>query len=113
MASYYIEDKYVEKTLDDGTVAYTRTRHIIEALKYYRSECFKIIEDGEKSIKQTPRLMMVSSFEEAMRRIDKISNTQTKIRKARDLVAKIDSILIKIANSSSQSPISNPDEQSK
>lgn len=103
MASFFIEDKYFETKLDDGTVVYTRTRFIVEALKYYRNECFKIIESGEKRIKETPRLMVVSSFEEAMKRMDKITDTQVKIRKAYEMIDKIDGIFRNLANGSSQS----------
>ena len=99
MASFFIEDKYFETKLDDGTVVYTRTRFIVEALKYYRNECFKIIESGEKRIKETPRLMVVSSFEEAM----KLTDTQVKIRKAYEMIDKIDGIFRNLANGSSQS----------
>ena len=113
MASYFIEDKYIEKTLDDGSVAYTRTRFIIEALRYYRNECFNIIDNGEKMIKNTPKLFIVESFEEAMNRINKISNTQMRIKKAQDLITKIDNILIKMANKKPQSPKPAQDEPSK
>ena len=113
MASYFIEDKYVEKTLDDGTVAYTRTRFIVESLRYYREECFKIIDDGEKTIKETPRLMFVASFEDAMNRINKISDTQIRIRKAKEFISRIDNILIQIANKTPQSPKPSQDEPSK
>ena len=113
MASYYIEDKYFEKTLDDGTVAYTRTRFIVESLHYYREECFKIIDNCEKTIKETPRLMFVASFEDAMNRINKISDTQNRIKKAQDLISKIDNILIKMANKKQQSSKPAQDEPSK
>ena len=103
MASFYIEDKYYEAKLDDGSVVYTRTRFVVEALKYYRNECLKFIESGEKRIKETPRLMMVNSFEEAMSRIDKITDTQIKIRKAYEMIDKIDNIFRNLANGSSQS----------
>ena len=103
MASFYIEDKYYEAKLDDGSVVYTRTRFVVEALKYYRNECLKFIESGEKRIKETPRLMMVNSFEEAMSRIDKITDTQIKIRKAYEMIDKIDNIFKNLANGSSQS----------
>ncbi|MBQ4542242.1 MAG: hypothetical protein IJA23_05290 [Clostridia bacterium] len=103
MASFFIEDKYFEAKLDDGTVVYTRTRFIVEALKYYRNECFKIIENGEKTIKETPRLMVVGSFEDAMKRIDKITDTQVRIRKAHELIDRIDKIFKNLANGSSQS----------
>lgn len=103
MASFYIEDKYFEAKLDDGSVVYTRTRFVVEALKYYRNECLKFIESGEKKIKETPRLMMVNSFEEAMSRIDKITDTQIKIRKAYEMIDKIDNIFRNLANGSSQS----------
>ena len=103
MASFFIEDKYFEAKLDDGTVVYTRTRFIVEALKYYRNKCFKIIENGEKTIKETPRLMVVGSFEDAMKRIDKITDTQVRIRKAYELIDRIDKIFKNLANGSSQS----------
>lgn len=103
MASFFIEDKYYEAKLDDGSVVYTRTRFVVEALKYYRNECLKFIENGEKRIKETPRLMMVNSFEEAMSRIDKITDTQIKIRKAYEMIDKIDNIFKNLANGSSQS----------
>ena len=102
MASFYIEDKYYEAKLDDGSVVYTRTRFIVEALKYYRNECLKFIESGEKRIKETPRLMVVSSFEDAMKRIDKITDTQVKLRKAHEMVDKIDQIFKNLANGTPQ-----------
>jgi hypothetical protein len=102
MASFYIEDKYFEAKLDDGSVVYTRTRFIVDALKYYRSECLKFIENGERQIKETPRLLVVNSFEDAMKRIDRITDTQVKIRKAYDMVEKIDNIFRNLANGSSQ-----------
>lgn len=103
MASFYIEDKYFEAKLDDGSVVYTRTRFIVDALKYYRSECLKFIEKGERQIKETPRLLVVNSFEDAMKRIDKINDTQAKIRKAYEIIDKIDNIFRNLANDSSQS----------
>ena len=103
MASFYIEDKYFEAKLDDGSVVYTRTRFVVEALKYYRNECLKFIESGEKKIKETPRLMVVNSFEDAMKRMDKITDTQVKIRKAYEMIDRIDTIFRNLANGSSQS----------
>ncbi len=107
MAGLYIEDKYYEATLDDGSVVHTRTKYVVNALKHYRSECFKIIETGEKSIKETPRLMVVTSFEEAMQKMDKITDTQVRIRKARKMIEDIDEIFRKLASGSP------PAEQSK
>lgn len=92
MASFFIEDKYFEAKLDDGTVVYTRTRYIVEALKYYRNEFLKIIETGEKTIKETPRFMVVNSFEDAMKKMDKITDTQIKIKKAYEMIEQIDKI---------------------
>lgn len=97
MAELYIEDKYYEAKLDDGTVVFTRTRYIVNALKYYRNQCLEIIKLGENKLKQTPRMMMVESFEEAKRKMDSITNTQIRIRKAYDMIDKIDEILRKMA----------------
>ena len=102
MASFYIEDKYYEAKLDDGTVVYTRTRFIVEALKYYRNECLKFIENGEKQIRETPRLLVVNSFEDAMKRMDRITDIQVKIRKAYEMIDRIDTIFRNLANGSSQ-----------
>lgn len=97
MAEIFIEDKYYEAKLDDGTVVYTRTRFIVNALKYYRNQCLEIIKQSENQIKATPRLMVVESFEEAMKKIDKMTNAQVRIRKAHDLLDKIDDMLRRMA----------------
>ena len=97
MAEIYIEDRYFETKLDDGTIVSTRTRHIVNALKFYRNQCLEIIKNGENELKKTPRLMMVESFDDAMKKIDRINNTQVRIRKAYDMIDKIDDILRKMA----------------
>ncbi len=97
MAQLYFEDNYYEAKLDDGTVIYTRTRYIVGALKFYREKCLEIIKKSEESIKTTPKFMVVESFEAMMQKIHKIEDTQTRIRKAYDMIDKIDNILRKMA----------------
>lgn len=98
MAEIFIEDKYYEAKLADGSTVYTKTSYIVNALKYYRNQCLKIIENSEKEIKGTPRLMVVESFEAAIKKIDQMTNAQVRIRKAHDLMDKIDGILRRMAS---------------
>lgn len=90
MAQLFIEDNYYEWKGDDGTVVFTRTKNIVNALLYYRNQCLAVIDNCRK---QTPRIMAVESFEELMNKIHKIDNIDMKIRKAENMIIQIDDIL--------------------
>ena len=108
MANFFIEDKYYEAKLPDGSVVFTRTRYIVNALKYYRNECYNIIKNGERFLHETPRLVLVESYEEAMKTMDKISNTHKKVQKAYELIEKIDAIFKQLASGGSSSEPKGP-----
>ncbi len=102
MANLYIEDKYYETKLPDGSIMFTRTRHIVNALLYYKQQCYDIIEKGNKTISSTPKIMAVNSFEEAMQKINRLTDTKSRIVKAEKMIERIDGILRKMAEKSSQ-----------
>lgn len=108
MANFFIEDKYYEAKLPDGSVVFTRTKYIVNALKYYRNECYNIIKNGERFLHETPKLMMVESFEEAMQKMDKIADTQRRVQKAYEMIEKIDAIFKQLASGGSSSEPKGP-----
>lgn len=96
MAELPIEDKYYEATLSDGTVIFTRTRFVVNAIQHYRKQCIDIINHNQNVIRNTPRVMAVTSFEEAMKEIDKLSNAKAREVKATQLLEKLDKMLAQI-----------------
>ncbi len=103
-----IEDKYFETTLEDGTIIYTRTRFIVEALLHYKHECEDFIENTEASFARAPRLMVLQSFEEVKAEINKVVDKRERLSKARELKDRIDGMLNNIfSNSKPQSETDN------
>lgn len=107
MTHLTFEDKYFEQKLPDGTVVFTRTQNVVNALLYYRKQFIDIIELTKK---QTPRIMMTESFEDLMKKIRKTNDIDKKIRQAEDAIIKIDSILKRMSvNQSKDTPAKNND----
>lgn len=98
MAQLFIEDKYYEWRGDDGTVVFTRTRNIVNALLYYKNQCYKVIEDSNQIITSAPKIMFAESFEDAMKKINKITDAHKKIDKADALIRQIDETLQRMAS---------------
>ena len=94
-----IEDKYFEITLSDGTVAYTRTRFVVEALMYYRKQCIDFINKVEPGLRGAPRLITVNSYEEIFKKINDVQNNAEKLSRVKKLLEQIDETLKKITDS--------------
>ncbi len=104
----FIEDKYFEQKLDDGSVIWTKTSCVINALNYYKNECLKIISNAESTLNKTPRIMAINSFEKAMEKIHQIQEAQRRIIEARQVLQRINMQLQRIAETSTK--INKPDE---
>lgn len=76
MEQFFIHDNYYEKKLDDGTIVHTRTRYIVEALQYYRDIFFEIAEKNIDIIEKTPPILTATSFEDARRKIAKLTDAR-------------------------------------
>lgn len=90
MGQFFIYDKYFESKLDDGTVIHTRIKYIVEALQYYRDTFLKIAEENADIIKKTPSVLTATSFEDAKRKITKITDARKKFEIAYENIKKID-----------------------
>lgn len=112
MAKLYYEDKYYEAKLPDGSIVFTRTRYILDALNYYRNQCLKIISDSNHQADSAPKIMMVESFEEMMKHINKLTNTQIRVKKAQNALMKIDKIIAKLTTPTPPTQQINPQNDS-
>lgn len=110
MAQHFIEDKYYEWEGDDGTVIFTRIKYIVEALLHYRDRCINVIQQNHK---QAPKFLKVESFEEFVRKVEKMEDIEEKIKHAEFLINKIDDILEKMATKTVQKDKTNssPDKE--
>lgn len=98
MAQFFIEDKYFEAKLPDGSIAFTRTKYIVDAIMYYRQQCMDIIESENKILRSTPKIMTVGSLEEMMNKIHSMTSAQARINKAETMLKKLDGILASMAS---------------
>ena len=97
MAHLFIEDKYYESKLPDGSIVFTRTRYIVQAIQFYRRKCLEIINNTDKTLSNTPRVKFVPSFEEAMKEMEKLTDAKKRNIKAKELLEKLDKILQNMA----------------
>lgn len=100
MAHLFIEDKYYESKLPDGSIVFTRTRYVVQAIQFYRQKCLEIINSTDKTLSNTPKIKFVPSFEEAMKEIEKLTDAKTRNAKAKELLEKLDRILHNMAQQS-------------
>ena len=112
MAGLPIEDRYYEATLPDGSIVFTRTKYVINAIQFYRQKCIDIINQSQNTLQKTPRLMMVSSYEEAMEKMNKIADTKTRELKAKQLLEKLDKALNSIIEKHKPSSGITPEQMS-
>lgn len=92
MGQFFIRDNYFEKKLDDGTVIHTRTRYVVEALQYYRDIFLTIAEKNVDIIDKTPPVLTATSFEDARRKIARLTDARKRAEIAYENAKKIDKI---------------------
>lgn len=92
MGQFFIYDNYFESKLDDGTLIYTRTKYVVEALQYYHEMFFKIAEENVDIINKTPPVLSATSFEDARRKIAKLTDARKRAEIAYENMKKIEKI---------------------